>query len=337
MCVLNGIRDLVHWRTGQDWSNEFLFGLGQGGGFAYLRIKVADPPRQVYWGNAPTRQHEYLANLLGADHAAIENRSFKFAWGQACQALEAGSPPILGPLDMFYLPYYPHLYRQRHIPIHYILLVGYDERNAYVHDTDQDEVQTVPLDELELAWDVNVPAMGKRNRLMRMDVPAQLPPTGTLIRKAVADQCQTMLRPPVKMLGVPAMERVTGEIARWPAELGDEVAAACLRQVREYLNSPPDLSGDHLTAGRDRYIAFLQEAEPLASLDFAGAVALLRESMATIPLLHQAIVQGDLEQAAAAMRRIAEVEARAYTTLAQAVGNGQPPDQTEIKKEEQQK
>ncbi len=60
MCPVNGVRDLVHWRSGRDWSNEFVYGLGQGGGFAYLRFKSADPPRQVYWGVAGSRQHEYL-------------------------------------------------------------------------------------------------------------------------------------------------------------------------------------------------------------------------------------------------------------------------------------
>ena len=45
MCPVNGIRDLVQWRTGNDWSNEFVFGLGQGGGFAYLRVSLANPPR----------------------------------------------------------------------------------------------------------------------------------------------------------------------------------------------------------------------------------------------------------------------------------------------------
>jgi hypothetical protein len=29
MCPVNGIRDLVHWRSGRDWSNEFVWGLGQ--------------------------------------------------------------------------------------------------------------------------------------------------------------------------------------------------------------------------------------------------------------------------------------------------------------------
>ena len=79
MCPVNGIRDLIHLRSGRDWSNEFVWGLGQGGGFAYLRFGLADPPRQVYWGIAGPRQHEYLAGLLEADYTAIENRSFKFS------------------------------------------------------------------------------------------------------------------------------------------------------------------------------------------------------------------------------------------------------------------
>jgi hypothetical protein len=67
LCPINGIRDLIHWRTGNDWSNEFVYGLGLGGGFAYLRFNSADPPRQVYWGTASPRQHKYLAELLKAD------------------------------------------------------------------------------------------------------------------------------------------------------------------------------------------------------------------------------------------------------------------------------
>lgn len=161
MCIVNGIRDLIHWRTGRNWSNEFVYGLGQGGGFAYIRVKLADPPRQVYWGTSTSRQHEYLAELLSADYDAVENRSFRFAWGKACEAVEAGTPPVIGPMDMFYLPYYAHIYHKRHIPIHYVLLVGYDEANAYVHDTDKDDVQTIPLAELQPAWDVNVPGLGQ--------------------------------------------------------------------------------------------------------------------------------------------------------------------------------
>jgi hypothetical protein len=111
MCPVNGIRDLIHWRCNRDWSNEFVHGLGQGGGFAYLRFNAADPPRQVYWGIAGGRQHKYLAGLLSADYTEYENRSFKFAWQKAHEAVDAGKSPVIGPLDMFYLHFYPGIYQ----------------------------------------------------------------------------------------------------------------------------------------------------------------------------------------------------------------------------------
>jgi hypothetical protein len=320
MCPVNGIRDLVHWCSDRDWSNEFLYGLGQGGGFAYLRFKSANPPRQVYWGIAGPRQHEYLAGLLDAKYTVIEKRSFKFSWNKAREAVDAGTAPVLGPLDMFHLHYYEDIYHKRHIQIHYVLLVGYDDENAYVHDTDKDEVQTVPLDELQLAWDVNVPGMGKRNRLVIFDIPRRLPPTEALIRKSIADECRTMLCPPVSLVGIPAMKKLAREMARWTEELGEDTAAACLRQMREYLNSPPDLAGNHLTAGRDLYITFLQEAKAMAGLDFSEAISRLRETIEVIPQLAEAIRQNHLEEAADHIRRIAKEEGEAYIELSRIVG-----------------
>jgi hypothetical protein len=220
---------------------------------------------------------------------------------------------------MFHLPFYEGIYHKRHIPIHYVLLVGYEDEKAYVHDTDKEDVQAISLDELQLAWDVNVPGLGKRNRLAVIDVPQELPPNDVLIRRSIADECQTMLHPPVSMVGIPAMKKVAHEIARWPEELGEDTAAKCLRQLREYLNSPPDLEGHHLTAGRDLYIAFLQEAEALAELDFSKAIRWLRESMATIPALAEAIRRNDLEKAATCFDRVAEVEAEAYTELSKII------------------
>ena len=319
MCPVNGIRDLVHWRSGRDWSNEFVWGLGQGGGFAYLRFSSADPPRQVYWGTAPPRQHKYLAELLDADYTEIENRAFKFSWGKAREAVDAGKPPVLGPLDMFHLPFYEDIYHKRHIPIHYLLLVGYEEGKAYIHDTDKEDVQAISLDELQPAWDVNVPGLGKRNRLVVIDIPKSLPPTDALIRKSIADECQTMLHPPVSMVGIPAMKKLVREIARWPEELGEDTVAKCLRQVLEYLNSPPDLEGDHLTAGRDLYTIFLQEAGAMAGLDFSRALSQLRESTTTIPRLAQAVRENDLGETAACFHRIAEAEAKAYSELSKIV------------------
>jgi hypothetical protein len=294
--------------------------LGQGGGFAYLRFNAADPPRQVYTGISTPRQHKYLAGLFQASFTESENRAFKSSWAKAQQAVEAGTPPVLGPLDMYHLHYYTDLYHQRPIPIHFVLLVGYDEDAAYVHDTDKDAVQAIPLVELQLAWDVNVPGLGKRNRLAIIEVPHELPPTEALIRRAILDQCQTMLHPPVSMVGIPAMKKLASEIAHWPEELGEEMAAKCLRQAREYLNSPPDLEGNHLTAGRDLYIAFLQQAGEMAGVDFSVAVGHLQESISFIPEVAGAIQQNNLAKAALGFEQVAEAEAKAFSALSKAVG-----------------
>ncbi len=320
LCPINGLRDLVHWRAGRDWSNEFLFGLCQGGGFAYLRFNFADPPRQVYWGTASPRQHKYLAELLQAPYTELENRSFKYSWNKAMEAVDHGTPPILGPLDMFYLHFYGEIYHRRHIPIHYLLLVGYEGDNAYFHDTGMDDVQAVPLKELELAWDVNTPGLGKRNRLVILNIPSEIASSDALICRSIADECKMMLHPPVSMMGIPAMQKVSREIANWPQVLGMETAEKCLQQVREYLNSPPDLMGSHLTAGRDIYIKFLEQAGEMASMNFSEAIQQFQQAMSVIPKIAKAIQQANLAEAAHGFASIAEKEKAAYTILNQCMG-----------------
>jgi hypothetical protein len=315
MCPVNGIRDMVQWRTGNDWSNEFLWGLGQGAGFAYLRFDKADPPRQVFTGNATPRQHKYLADLFNAPFSDIENRTFTFSWGKAKAAIDAGIPPILGPLDMYHLHYYPELYHKRHIPIHYVLLVGYDNENAFILDTGEPDVQEIPLDDLQQAWDVNVPGMGKRNHVAIMEIPQELLSVEKLIRKAIKDNCQIMLEPPVSMVGIPAMRKLAREIGHWEEELGKDTAEKCLLHAVEYLNSPPDSQGNHLTAGRDLTITFLVEAGDMAGLDFSYAINLLQTSISIIPVLAGSIRKKDLEKAAKLIDQFADVEEQAFLEL----------------------
>jgi hypothetical protein len=69
LCIVNGIRNLIHWRTGRDWSNEFVCGLGQGSGFAYIyQIQgcPATPPslkkRQRLSGGSPKSKQKRTQN-----------------------------------------------------------------------------------------------------------------------------------------------------------------------------------------------------------------------------------------------------------------------------------
>jgi hypothetical protein len=58
----------------------------------------------------------------------------------------------------------------------------------------------------------------------------------------------------------------------------------------------------------------------MAGLDFSTAISRLRESIAAIPEVAEAIRRNDLEEAAACFDRVAEVEAEAFTELSKIVG-----------------
>lgn len=257
--------------------------------------------------------------LFNASFYELEGRSFKFAWNKAQSALADRTPPILGPLDMFHLPYYPGIYHQRHIPIHFVLLVGCDDEHAFFLDTSWEEPQKISLAELELAWNVNVPGMGKHNRLATLNLPDELEPADRLVRKAIHDQCQLMLKPPVSMLGIPAMQKLRQEIQDWPQQLGDETSQRCLQQVLEYLNSPPDSQGNHLTAGRDLYVTFLEQAAGMTGLDFSQPIECFNRVIRTVPQIAQAIQEGDLRAASQGFGQIAQLDNQAYSLLHQCI------------------
>lgn len=46
------------------------------------------------------------------------------------------------------------LYKKQRIPIHYVLVVGYDdeEQVVFVHDCSHENVQKIPYDELRNLW-----------------------------------------------------------------------------------------------------------------------------------------------------------------------------------------
>lgn len=46
---------------------------------------------------------------------------------RAKEQIDNEKPVVLGCLDMYYLSHYPKFYNKEHIPIHYILMVGYDD------------------------------------------------------------------------------------------------------------------------------------------------------------------------------------------------------------------
>ena len=135
-CYINGLYDILLWK-GAFYEYFLLPTIGGMAGFAYLRFKKAVPAQMIFWGNRTKSIFSELEPILKYRQDIIESKSWKTTFSTITESVKRGVPVVAGALDMYYLPYYKELYRQIHIPIHYVLVVGYDEEKEefYVHDS----------------------------------------------------------------------------------------------------------------------------------------------------------------------------------------------------------
>lgn len=339
-CMINGLEDLYEQETGTrlpDWLLLFLSGLA---GFVYLKNRNAPAPRMVFWGRQVAKyQYEALADVVGFRWQMIEDRSFPYSFKRARAAIDQGVPALLGAVDMYHLPYYDKFYHNFHIPIHHVLMVGYDDARevVLVQDCDRAEVQTIPYADLELAWDVNIPGMSKRNTFYTFEFDGHVADVESITREGLHKHAVSMLAPPVNMLGIKGMRKLARELPRWPEELDQKQLDVSLRHLAEYTGMPPVPPGrltgyeapDHHTAGRDVFAGLLRELGGEYGMPaWIASAALLEQSGRTLVELTDEIVDFILEEsdtvqpAAELVTRIADLEQQAYRLIDEAAREG---------------
>ena len=175
-CFSNGLEDIFAWQ-GEEYMQYLIPVLGGMGEFSYFKFKSATPPHMVYWGANTKYLMQDLAHIIGFEQLLLENRSFANTFPKMKGWIDQEQPVVVGALDMYYLPYYPEIYHTRHIPIHYVLLVGYDDssQQVFVHDCGCQAVQIVSYEELERSLNVTVPGMSKKNTARAFIFPQPLP------------------------------------------------------------------------------------------------------------------------------------------------------------------
>src|SRR5512137_611772 len=96
-CMINGLEDLYERQTGirlPDWMLFYLSGMA---GFVYIKNKNAPTPRMVFWGMQVAKyQYEALADVVGFRWQMVENRSFPYTLNRAKEAIDQGTPTLLG-------------------------------------------------------------------------------------------------------------------------------------------------------------------------------------------------------------------------------------------------
>ncbi len=334
-CPINGLEDMYEWKTGNRLPGYFLMDLSMTG-FLYLRQKNAPTPRMVFWGNGTGRpQHDLLANIIGYTWTSMEGKSFSTSWKAATRSIDRGLPVILGLLDMFHLPYYPHFYHRIHIPQHYVLLVGYDQGSsvAYVQDNGLPGIQTIPLEDLQEAWNVNNPGQGKKNTLFILEFNDRIAPLEEIVVNGLRKKANLILHPPVGFMGINGMRKLAADISRWPQELPDDQIKKCLTDLVTFTCSVVPMLPQRMLPFRLNYTdphqavrdRFSKEISSLAgSISMPGlkeAADLLAESGRSIGRLTDVITDQiltqtvRLEEPAQLIAEIADLEERAYRQL----------------------
>jgi hypothetical protein len=312
-CYVNGLFDVLTWK-GAKYDYFLLPIVGGMASFAYLKFKMAKPPCMVYWGNNPKYLLQDLSKIIGFTQIISEGKSFKNEFPKIKIHIDNGEPVMVGALDMYYLHYYPELYKKEHVPIHYLLVTGYDEEKqvVYVHDCSFDCLQQIPFVEFEASLNVNVPGMSRKNTYRIFRLPQKMPPELEVAGKGLAYKAGRMLKPPVSMLGIPAMRKLAKEITTWEDK-------SCYNHMVAYAGLTPPLIAEDLS--HNDGLRF-EQARVLKALgqkyhntEWGKASNLFTKSGELIIKLCKKALDYDGNACSELLSRIADIEEEAYRYL----------------------
>jgi len=240
-CMWNGIEDLYIQASGETLPPSFFFVLSAFGSFCYMKTPKSDLKRMIALGDGRTKQmYSFLAPVVGFEYKHYEYKTFGQAIKKAKAEIDAGYPPVLGALDMYYLSYFPELYHREHIPFHYVLMVGYDDdaQCIYLLDCGREEVQTLTYEELRYAWNCSYPGLSKPNTVctIRMYTAKD---KYQIAREALAKKRKMFFNSPVSFVGRKGFEKFIKELPKLKYELAKEEYDKILKNMVTFFGTVP--------------------------------------------------------------------------------------------------
>ena len=195
---------------GIELSEPMLFGLGEGLGFIFWRMKTIDFP--FIGGRVKTDMlTDNICRNLNLRLEVQETSSVKKAWKNLKTQLDNGN--VVGvKLDCYHLDYFTS---KIHFAGHYAAMYGYDDEFAYLVDTDQQggKVKT-SLKNLELARNEKGP-MSSRNLIYTIKKNEEVFDLPSAIKIAIRNNAITYLNPPIKNLTYKGIIKTSVEIKKW--------------------------------------------------------------------------------------------------------------------------
>lgn len=273
-CMWNGIEDIYQLKSGEKLPDYFFFALAGYGNFAYIKQKIQKGDtyeRTVHaaWNDGRTKKmYERLASIVGFQYKHIEGRTFHYTMKKVKEQINQGMPVVLGALDMYYLPYYPKFYEKIHIPIHYVLMVGYDEEAncVYVQDCGLEGEQVLSMDILEKALAIEKTSLSDKNTICLLTFDEQLKSVGEIATKAFSQKAKSQLYPPVKFLGIPGMRKLAKEFKQLQYELTEEQYNKMITNILMFTGTVPCLPNTVYGSKEKDFVKHMAAREELAGV-----------------------------------------------------------------------
>jgi len=298
---------------GIELSEPMLFGLGEGLGFIFWKMKSMNFP---FIGGRikPTLLTENIARNLNLELIVNETTSSQKAWNSVKELIDNGQ--VVGlKLDCFHLQYFS---RPFHFAGHYVALYGYDTENAFLVDTQQQGGQvTTSLESLALARAEKGPMSSKNlfYTLRKTDQPIDLK---TAVLTAIRRNALDYIHPPITNCGYKGIIKTSSELIKWfqssKAIENDFKTTAMLMEK----------AGTGGALFRNLYRDFLKESYDLLQLDqlktgYAAFVE-IADNWTTVSQLMEKIGETKdlryLQQASELLLKIAAKEKSAFELLA---------------------
>jgi len=197
-------------QIGINLSEPMLFGIGEGLGFIFWKMKTMDFP--FIGGRVKTDVlTENICRNLNLNLNIKETSSTKKAWGNVAENIGNGKAVGLK-LDCYHLEYFTN---KIHFAGHYAAMYGYDNQYAYLVDTDQQggKVKTT-LKSLELARNEKGP-MSSRNLSYTISKGENGFDLSNTVKKSIHNNAVEYLNPPIKNLTYKGILKTSSEIKKW--------------------------------------------------------------------------------------------------------------------------
>lgn len=198
------------YQLGFKLSEPMLFGIGEGLGYIFWNMKIMDFP--FIGGRVkPDALTENICRNLNLKLEVKETSSIKKAWEQVKIHIDTGKAVGLK-LDCYHLDYFT---TKIHFAGHYASIYGYDDKLAYLNDTNQQgrDAKTT-LKNLELARNEKGP-MSSRNRSYTISKNGKFPKLDKIIKQAIQNNADDFLNPPIKNMGYKGIYKTSSEIKKW--------------------------------------------------------------------------------------------------------------------------